>query len=209
MERLFKGSTQSKNYNLLQIQTQQSTKQCKVQQCKQDVAIQHFWLKNIQDKVWNYRSMCISKKSSLLIIVNSKNFYQKELIKDPFSTPKYATTCFRSSHRMCSVKKVFLTFLQNLQENTCARVYFLITLQAPPATLLKKRLWYRCFPVNFWKILRAPSFKEHFRWLLLLFVSFSKNFAYLLNGWYPTLSSHLTKRYIKLQGTHNLMMNIN
>ena len=32
--------------------------------------------------------------------------------------------------RRCSVKKVFLKFLQNSQENTCARVSFLIKLQA-------------------------------------------------------------------------------
>ena len=36
-----------------------------------------------------------------------------------------------------------------------------------PATLLKKRLWHRCFPVNFEKILRKPFFIEHFWWLLL------------------------------------------
>ena len=30
----------------------------------------------------------------------------------------------------CSVKKVFLKISQNSQENTCARVYFLIKLQA-------------------------------------------------------------------------------
>ena len=28
--------------------------------------------------------------------------------------------------------------------------------QAPPATLLEKRLWHRCFPVNFAKFLRTP-----------------------------------------------------
>ena len=32
----------------------------------------------------------------------------------------------RSSHRRCSVKKVFLEILQKSQENTCARVSFLI-----------------------------------------------------------------------------------
>ena len=32
--------------------------------------------------------------------------------------------------RKCSVKKVFLEILQNSQENTCAEVSFLITLQA-------------------------------------------------------------------------------
>ena len=29
-----------------------------------------------------------------------------------------------------------------------------------PATLLKKRLWHRCFPVNFAKFLRAPFFQN-------------------------------------------------
>ena len=37
-----------------------------------------------------------------------------------------------------------------------------------PETLLKKRLWHRCFPVNFVKFLRTPFFIEHLRWLLLV-----------------------------------------
>ena len=37
-----------------------------------------------------------------------------------------------------------------------------------PANLLKNRLWYRYFPVNFAKFLRTPSFTEHLRWLLRL-----------------------------------------
>ena len=36
-----------------------------------------------------------------------------------------------------------------------------------PATLLKKRLWHRCFPVNFAEFLRTPFFTEHLWWLLL------------------------------------------
>ena len=32
---------------------------------------------------------------------------------------------------------------------------------------LKKRLWHRCFPVNFEKFLRTPFLTEHLRWLLL------------------------------------------
>ena len=35
-----------------------------------------------------------------------------------------------------------------------------------PATLLKKRLWHRCFPVNFAKFLRTTFFIEHLCWLL-------------------------------------------
>ena len=41
----------------------------------------------------------------------------------------FAQMKFRSTQR-CSVKKVFLQISQNSQENTCARVYFLIKLQA-------------------------------------------------------------------------------
>ena len=57
--------------------------------------------------------------------------------------------------------------LQNSQENTCARVSFLIKLQAwglRPATLLKTRLWHRCFPVNFQ---RTPLLQNTL-WRLLL-----------------------------------------
>ena len=36
-----------------------------------------------------------------------------------------------------------------------------------PATLLKRRLWHRCFPVNFVKFLRTPILTEHLWWLLL------------------------------------------
>ena len=49
----------------------------------------------------------------------------------------------RSSHQRCSVRKVVLT---NFTKFTGLR----------PATLLKKRLWHRCFPVNFAKFLRTP-----------------------------------------------------
>ena len=79
-------------------------------------------------------------------------------------------------------KKVFLKILQNSQENPCVRVSFLIKLQAPLATLLKKRLWHRCFPVNFAKFLRTLFFAEHLRWL---FLSLS------------TLPSKTTMRYLK------------
>ena len=52
------------------------------------------------------------------------------------------------------MKEVFLEISQNSQENTCARVSFLVKLQAlglRPTTLLKERLWHRWFPVNFVK----------------------------------------------------------
>ena len=59
---------------------------------------------------------------------------------------------------------MFLEISQNSQENTCSRVSFL-----RPATLLKKWLWYRCFPVNFEKFLRT-SFLQNTSGRLLLLV---------------------------------------
>ena len=55
----------------------------------------------------------------------------------------------------CSAETVFLEISQNSQEDTCARVsFFNKVADIRPATLLKKRLWHRCFPVNFAKFLK-------------------------------------------------------
>ena len=40
-------------------------------------------------------------------------------------------------------------------------------LQRNSASLLKKRLWHRCFSVNFLKFLRTPFLTKHLGWLLL------------------------------------------
>ena len=64
-------------------------------------------------------------------------------------------------------KKVFTEISQNSQENTCARISFLIKLQTRLQLYFKKRFWRRCFPVNFEKFLRTTFFTEHVLWLLL------------------------------------------
>ena len=56
----------------------------------------------------------------------------------------------------------------------CQRLYFNKVAGLRPATLLKRGLWRRCFPVNFGKFLRTPFLTEHLRWLLLL-LNTSKN----------------------------------
>ena len=45
----------------------------------------------------------------------------------------------------------------------CQSLFFNKVAGLRPATLLKKRLWHRCFPVNFVKLLRAPLLKDT-RW---------------------------------------------
>ena len=64
------------------------------------------------------------------------------------------------------MKKVFLEILENSQENTCARVSFVIKLKAEACNFIKKRIWHSCFPVNFEKLLRTPFLAEHLWWLL-------------------------------------------
>ena len=64
---------------------------------------------------------------------------------------------YRSSRPEVFCKWGLLEISQNSQENTCVRVFFNKVAGLTPATLLKKRLWYRCFPVNFAKFLRTPS----------------------------------------------------
>ena len=44
-----------------------------------------------------------------------------------------------------------------------------------PLALLKKRLWHRCFPVNFVKFLRTPFFTEQLRVTASVVFRFSNN----------------------------------
>ena len=78
---------------------------------------------------------------------------------------------FRSSHQRCSIKKSVLRNFTKFTGNTFARVSFLIKLQA-----LKKRLWHRCFPVNFAKFLRTPLDDCFHVFLYSSFISFCKLF---------------------------------
>ena len=70
--------------------------------------------------------------------------------------------------RRCSVKNVFLEILQNSQENNCARVSFLIRLQASARNFIKKETLAQVFSCEFCEILKKTFFTEHLQWLLLL-----------------------------------------
>ena len=75
---------------------------------------------------------------------------------------------FRSSRPEVFPKKVALKSIAKLTGNhLCQSFFFNKVAGLRPTTLSKKRLWHRCFLVNFAKFLRAPFFIEHL-WLLLL-----------------------------------------
>ena len=79
------------------------------------------------------------------------------------------TRLFRSSNRRCSVN-VFLEISQNSQKkHLCQSLLFNNVAGLKPETLLKKRLWHRCFSVSFAKFLTTP-FLQNTSERLLLFI---------------------------------------
>ena len=71
-----------------------------------------------------------------------------------------------AANRAVLLKQVLSKMSQNSRKNTCARVSFLKK-RLRPGTLLKKRLWYRCFPVKFAKFPRTSFLQSTSRRLLL------------------------------------------
>ena len=75
---------------------------------------------------------------------------------------------YRSSRLEVFCRKgVVRNFAKFTGKHPCQSLFFNKVASLGSATLLKKSLWYRCFPVNFVKFLRTPFFLEHLRWLLL------------------------------------------
>ena len=86
--------------------------------------------------------------------------------------------------RRCFIKKgVTKNFAKFTGKHLCQSLFFNKVAGVRTATLLKKRLWFRCFPVNLAKFLRTPflqntsgrlllKYRQHllsqtYRWLLL------------------------------------------
>ena len=63
----------------------------------------------------------------------------------------------RSSHQRCSLRKgVLRNFAKFTGKHLRQSLFFNKVAGLGPATLLKRRLWHRCFAVNFAKFLRTP-----------------------------------------------------
>ena len=70
-------------------------------------------------------------------------------------------------------KGVFRSFAKFTGKHLCQSLFLIIS-RPQPVTLLKTRLWHRCFPVNFAKFQRTRFPTEHLRWLLLNCIRFVK-----------------------------------
>ena len=82
---------------------------------------------------------------------------------------RYCSVCYRRGRPEVFFKKGVLTnFAKFTGKHLCHSFFFHKVANLRPATLLKMRLWHRCFTVNFAKFLRTSFFTEHLQWLLLL-----------------------------------------
>ena len=121
-----------------------------------------WWFVKLVSRLSSFVTL-VSKLSSFVKLVSRLSSFAK-LVSRLSSFVKlkllqnWLQITFRSSHQRCSVKKTLLEISQDSQENTCAIV-----------SLLKKKLWHRCFPVNFAKFLRTPFLQNISGRLLLHF----------------------------------------
>ena len=79
-----------------------------------------------------------------------------------------ASVKYRSSRPEVFCKRgVLENFTKFTGKHLCQSLFFNKVAGPRLATLLKKRLWHRCFPENFVKFFRTLFFIEQLRWLLL------------------------------------------
>ena len=111
----------------------------------------------------------ISNKLSLNVTKTKYSFFSKPSKKDniPLALPELYIDWKQPPEVFCK-KGVLRNFVKFTEKHLCQRHVFNKVAGLRPATLLKKSLWHRCFPVNFAKFLRTPFFTEHLRWLLLI-----------------------------------------
>ena len=81
----------------------------------------------------------------------------------------YLVESHRSNHRRYSKEKgVLKNFTRFTRKHLCQSLFFNKVAGLRYVTLLKKRLWHRCFPVNFVKRLRTPILKNFCERLVLV-----------------------------------------
>ena len=99
---------------------------------------------------------CLARLSSLRSKWSTNDYISVETI---FTASVYNFWVFLSPQIILSKFKKVSKELSLVPSEFNHNSWFRSKLQ--PATLLKKSLWHKCFPVNFAKFLRATFFAEH------------------------------------------------
>ena len=99
------------------------------------------------------------------------NFWLKLFLQNIWLNNRWCRKCVskcRSSRpEVFCEKGVLENFTKFIWKHLCQGLFSNKVADLSPATLLKMRLWHRCFPVNFVRFLRTPFFTENLWWLLL------------------------------------------
>ena len=119
---------------------------------------------------------------------SKKQFTVKATSIQPVWSEKKITR--RSRLALFCKKRVLKTLTKFTGKHQCRSLFFI---KVEGLRLWKKRLRYRCFPVNFVKFLRTPFSIKHLRWLLLdyslssyLLPTHKKNHTFVTNSQYAT-----------------------
>ena len=121
---------------------------------------------NVRKKIWK------STKKTYLHWINITSFLCKFVVFIWIYTNSRELDCpgqWKSSHRRCSVRKGVLRNFSKFRGKHLCQSLFFNKAAGLPATLLKKRLWHRCFPMSFVKFLRTPPANCFYRWNHSLF----------------------------------------
>ena len=87
-------------------------------------------------------------------------------------------------------KGILKNFAKFTGKHLCQSLFFTKVADLRPATLLKKRLWHRYFPVNFAKFLKTSFLQNTSRRLLLQFC---------LLIYFRIFTNHVPFTYVKIQ----------
>ena len=101
-----------------------------------------------------YVIACLNVENSLWMTATTCNFYFS------YKKQKQASEVFYK-------KGVLRNFAIFIGKHLCQSLFLNKIGSLRPETLLKKRLWHRCFLLNFEKFLRTPFLQNTSGWLLL------------------------------------------
>ena len=111
---------------------------------KMELSTNNFFQSPVKDRWWSYFLAIVSRVNDIL------------------------RTTYRSSRQELFCKNGVLRNSTKIRRKTpVSESHFNKVVGLRPATLLKRRLLHRCFPVNFLKFLRTPFCIEQLWWLLL------------------------------------------
>ena len=99
-----------------------------------------------------------------MINLNVVVTFMLQLFNNNRETLAKPVTCRSSRPEVFCRKGVLRNFTKFTGKHLCHSLFF------NKVAVIKKRLWRRCFPVNFMKFLRTHFFTEHPWWLLLYFI---------------------------------------